>query len=1056
MCDYNDSSSIDSDFSQSSELGEEYYDYNIKTEYTPLEQFVMKFSLQETLSGKVDERDVVYSKREIDVMINFVDFIMTDARDILPILFEDQDKQEILASAALDLQYYIHKGVWFLMNFVREEFSNAQSEGELFLDDSVASIVSKCFFLKVGKTFIKRYFSKYFSQLLAEKLDFEIDDYKITDEKIIEKNAQSLIRKTNELLQIIYSTMDQLPHGVKIIAKMHSELIKEYFPQLSQYSRLNLTAIYIVNSFYIQALMNPEKYGLCSNEQITLKNKRNLALLSKVLQTLIIGNGYQGKGADYMKKVDVILKSHTQPFHDKVVSLIISSQGLPYTILLDDNLNISNEAISVLHMELCHKSAEIIRMFPTDISEQFCRFMVAIGEHKDKLDFLFDFTLDQQRLIKNFLEEKGLEGVYIAKIDINEHEGGDKKKKKKEQTINGFIIVSLHNIWFLNSVGEIEASFNCLSLIKVKIEDDIITFENNKGDKIERLTGTTTRGHEIIISMIRSFKSSFPEEKLLFEIEAPQNQMNLFNNIYSMRTFTKCGGFTGVYEAQCTFRGFNCNQSVRWAIENAKEHDKESHHMKVSRFYNGDLNSKEDNLTAIDLIPIFFTLQSNNYFTKVTVENMNLIKCFDGLKEYLRTNKVIRSLRLRNIDIGKGWESLIESYIKNDHHPLRVLDVSDNSIDEKAIILISSLVSKYNLESLYIANVLNSEKLSGALIQDWKRLMDEKIHLKKIDISGAKLTTAGIEFIASQFAINFPDLEKIYLRDIAVPKTSSMLRFLEIMKGLRVLDLSGMKLSLKVIDKTSQDLQEYIHCCNHLESVIMNRVILPGDVLKNIIKEFRSEKVNIHLRQSEFTVDSVKTFSTVFIGLESVQHLDISDCGIAEEGMVYLLESLCQNTIIESIDLSQNLFNQGNKDNIVKALVKLINGGTGLKKLRIAGGLKQTQQLGTSIVPIFDALANNRTIREFDCSNHMFGNKGAFALANLITVNDTLQVINWDGNSIGMNGLKAIAEALRINTVLKEFKFPISDCGKLEDVESVRKVLSSMVTSLNVIESRTN
>jgi len=399
-----------------------------------------------------------------------------------------------------------------------------------------------------------------------------------------------------------------------------------------------------------------------------------------------------------------------------------------------------------------------------------------------------------------------------------------------------------------------------------------------------------------------------------------------------------------------------------------------------------------------------------------------MIKCFSGLQEYLKTNKVLRSLKLRNVDIGKGWQSLFENYIENEKHPLRVLDVSNNTIEEKAITLISLLVSKYHLESLYLANVLTSEKLSGALFLEWKRLQEEKKKLRKIDISGAKLQLSSFEFISSQFSYIFPELEKIYFRDINIPKSSSLLKFIENMPTLKLLDLSGLKLSMKVVDKTSQDLQDYIHCCPQLETVKFNRVIMPGDVLKNIIKECRGDKVHIHLKQSELNTESVKVFSSVFIGLETIQHLDISDSNIGEEGLISLLESLCQNTIIESIDLSGNLFSQGNKELVVKALVKLINGGTGLKKLRISGGSRPTQQLGLSIVPIFDALATNRTIREFDCSSHMFGNKGAFSLANLLSINDTLQIINWDNNGIGMNGLKAIAEALRINTTLTEIR----------------------------------
>ena len=1039
--------------------------YEVRTQFSDLEKAVMRYSLAETLSGKVDERDIIYSKREINVFIKFIDFICTDARDIIPILFEDQEKQETLVSATLDLQYYVHKGITFMMSFVREEFANAKSETELFMENSIANIISKCFFMKVGKSYMKRYFGKWFNQFLLEKNDFEIDQYKITDEKTIKRNLDNLNKKAREVLQIIYSTIDQTPHGVKIAAKMHSELIKEYFPQLSEHAKLNLTSQFIVNQLYIQALLYPEKYGLCTHDQISIKNRRNLRYISKILQTLVLKTEFQGKGADYMSQMNEILKQHTQTLNDRLINLIVSSQGFPYSMLLDDNLTISKENLSVLHMELCNKSSEIIRLFPEEISTKFCEFMIEIGEHKDKLDFLFDFTYEQQELIRKFLHDKDIEGVYIGKIDVTDHEYvGEKKKKKKDIVISAYIIVSLYHVWFIDSNGEVITSLHCLSLKSVEMAyDDQIIFRNMRGEKEELIKGNTARGNEIIVSMIRSFKSSFANEKVTFDIKLSEKlnekqkeqTMKNFKNTFALRKFTKCGGFTGIYEAQCTFRDYHINSSIKQSIENSKPSDKESHHLKVSKFYNGDLNSREDHLTAHDLIPIFFTLKPNMYFTKITVENMNLIKCFDGLKEYLKENHVIKSLTLRNIDIGRGWEELFQNYIDNKRHPLRKLDISNNVLDEKAVSYISKLVLDHKLETLYIANVLTSEKISSALLESLKTVSHEKKRLRKIDISGSKLTPASINIISQNFSTLFPRLEKIFLRDINVPKDKSVLGFLQNMKHLKLLDLSGMKLSLKYVDETSKHLQDYIGNCEKMTDIILNRVLMPGDVLKVIIKSIKNDKLRVDLKQSELPIAIMKEFSPVFMGLETVQHVDISDCGIGEEGLCLLLESLCQNTIIQSINLSYNLFNQGNKENIVKALVKLISGGTGLKCLKIAGGMKQNQQLGTSIVSIFDALATNRTIREFDCSNHMFGNKGAFALANLLTVNDTLQVINWDGNNIMINGLRAITEALRINTTLKEFKFPISDCGKIEDVEEVRSLLSSMVNSLNRTEEET-
>ena len=221
---------------------DEEYEFEVRTSFQDIEKAVMRYSLQDTLSGKVDERDIIYSKREINVFIKFIDFICTEAREMIPILFAEQEKRETLALATLDLQYYIHKGITFLMSFVQEEFENAKSETELFMESSHAAIVAKCFFAKVGKSYMKRYFGKWFNQFLIEKLDLEIDNYKITDEKIIKKNLENLNKKAREILQIIYSTIDHVPHGVKIAAKMHSEMIKKYFPQLSEHAKLNLTS----------------------------------------------------------------------------------------------------------------------------------------------------------------------------------------------------------------------------------------------------------------------------------------------------------------------------------------------------------------------------------------------------------------------------------------------------------------------------------------------------------------------------------------------------------------------------------------------------------------------------------------------------------------------------------------------------------------------------------------------------------------------------------------------------------------------------------------------
>ncbi|KAL7711697.1 hypothetical protein QTN25_010646 [Entamoeba marina] len=115
-----------SDSGQSSECFE--YEYgNFKTDFSPLEQTVMQ-------RGKVDERDIIYTKREFGVFLDFLEFIMTEAHEMLPFLFEDLDKREVIATAAL---------VFNITNIKQHLYQDV-------------------FFFKVGRYYFKRHFSKFF------------------------------------------------------------------------------------------------------------------------------------------------------------------------------------------------------------------------------------------------------------------------------------------------------------------------------------------------------------------------------------------------------------------------------------------------------------------------------------------------------------------------------------------------------------------------------------------------------------------------------------------------------------------------------------------------------------------------------------------------------------------------------------------------------------------------------------------------------------------------------------------------------------------------------
>jgi hypothetical protein len=70
--------------------------------------------------------------------------------------------------------------------------------------------------------------------------------------------------------------------------------------------------------------------------------------------------------------------------------------------------------------------------------------------------------------------------------------------------------------------------------------------------------------------------------------------------------------------------------------------------------------------------------------------------------------------------------------------------------------------------------------------------------------------------------------------------------------------------------------------------------------------------------------------------------------------------------------------------------------------------------------PLLKALQGTITLKKLDLSSNKFGNKGAQALATMLTTNATLMQLDLGDNSISNVGAEALATALRTNTSLTQ------------------------------------
>ena len=78
---------------------------------------------------------------------------------------------------------------------------------------------------------------------------------------------------------------------------------------------------------------------------------------------------------------------------------------------------------------------------------------------------------------------------------------------------------------------------------------------------------------------------------------------------------------------------------------------------------------------------------------------------------------------------------------------------------------------------------------------------------------------------------------------------------------------------------------------------------------------------------------------------------------------------------------------------------------------------------------IAEALKDNTVLTTLDLNSNSIGDDGAKAIAEALKVNTVLSTLYLRGNSIGNDGAKAIAEALKVNTVLTELDLDSNSIG---------------------------
>ncbi|XP_071430102.1 leucine-rich repeat-containing protein 45 isoform X3 [Pithys albifrons albifrons] len=139
-------------------------------------------------------------------------------------------------------------------------------------------------------------------------------------------------------------------------------------------------------------------------------------------------------------------------------------------------------------------------------------------------------------------------------------------------------------------------------------------------------------------------------------------------------------------------------------------------------------------------------------------------------------------------------------------------------------------------------------------------------------------------------------------------------------------------------------------------------------------------------------------------------------CGERGAGVKLLLQGLCSNTTVKSLDLKgNNLRTVG-----AEALGKLLTQNKSIRSLTLEWNSLGMWEEGFSF--FCQGLRANNSLQRLDLRNNQINHRGAAELAVALTQNTSLQELDLRWNNIGLLGGRALLNCLHRNKILKRLE----------------------------------
>jgi len=597
---------------------------------------------------------------------------------------------------------------------------------------------------------------------------------------------------------------------------------------------------------------------------------------------------------------------------------------------------------------------------------------------------------------------------------------------------------------------KVESQFNILSIKLIeRVSDSHILIETDEKSP-HSLYGLHDKSLEpFLIVLIRNLHAVFPYRlQAIVEIR-PENEYDRLvrlsnesfqdNNIMSSET-RPCGGFSLRYECACDFWQVPCNRLVQNLIDTVFAH-------RVSR----EFTFREfEFLTQKDWLPIISALRHNEWFTKLTIENVKLTtENIDELCNVLRLCKALQHVRLINCGLRHDFCTRFAHSLSVCH--LEHLDLSSNTLEDKGLLALNNAIQQRKLPLISLN--LQSCGLTQKSLQIFNTTLMNNTslvpHLQMVNLAGNRLKEENCLSVLFNQPEN--NLEELHLTDLEF-SLETLFNSLSLLPcKIRRLFISSIKASIS--PSTSGGVKSFFTKTDSIEVLQLSNANLSMDFLKELCDGLHS---NIHLNDFDLRLpgNALESFvhehAARLATIPCLTSLDLTGCDLDNE-IPNLLAELKKNRKLKSLHFGRNFNNIKNKN-----MQKTINA---MKDLLLESNLESfsiaDSKLKENTAELLLTLLQNVSLKTLDIRGNLMGDTGARVLTNIVQTNRHLQTIYIDRNLLLLNHLEDLINALEDNTTIQYFPVPITDIilMKITEKDRMEKV-QNLISRLDTICTR--